>query len=1026
MLAASKIRQLLVSNNNLLIQEILRRNWIPLLLSWLVEGAELPLQIGALWALTNIAAGPPEHTHTLIRHGSIPILLGLLTSDNDEILEQSVWVLGNIAGEGVSSRDAILAAGTVNPLVECLSEHPNSQPLMKIGAWALSNICDGQPRRLVDISNLAPLLATMLHQTDPEVLSHTCWALSHLCDGPPTHLRTMLNSMPTLCARLVELLSHRSWKIVKPALRTIGNIVCAEDDVDYTEIVTEAGAVQSLCGLVSHSNRDIQKEACWTLSNIAAGTVCQIQRVIDSGIMSQIVEIARAPDTDHEVRSEASWVVLNASSCGSDKQIEQLIETGSVGVLNDMLSDSSMRLMALEGIERVLAIGDSKVQRRIDGNKTLKGNPYAYLLSVENIESLYNVNKTTTLGKRLGKIFREHFLACAICSKYYHKESETLKYCEECKGHVCSNCDCRRYHLSYQEVVWGEIESLEDNMKNAKKASKKQKKKKQKAKQKGKKTANDIERDDEKEEDKKDCKADESVVSGRSENPAKLEVKSAPSEVIEKEVSKPTTPGGVWGNPPSILRSTALAAPVQEEEFTAVRGRRKGSKSSSSTRERNESQGSTRSPGISLVDAFPPYPQGPGNSSTLSTAPSNSTPGGRYADVLLNAHSEPVPSNQSPMDFPPLAAPSPTTQKQSSTSVSSATTSAVKKSRSQLKKESKALKSAQAASEAAAMSYATIAAAARSAALNSSSQTSPIHSHSKSPVAQAQSKSIPQSAGQGQVKGGSDLQVQDKDITPLPQPAKIDSHPAVPPGSRATPSQLKSTRGTAQPEIAAPSKPSQKSSTAEAEPQPLSEPQNKVNRSTRSLVAQIASPAVQDNDLGGQSQVRCDKSVNIAESPSGVTAPSQAVPEEPNAPTSVCPPDTDAPHVIPYLGLGDDSSFSLGHLPMSAAPAVEPLSNLLPNPSTSYTSSHAPDMTIPITNQTPAYTLSRSPLVSPENHPSGPHATPSATAPMQSSSMYVDSSYDDDQDYLHTRHAEMLLGDDDDDIRYSGSESAEL
>ena len=72
----------------------------------------------------------------------------------------------------------------------------------------------------------------------------------------------------------VELLSHPSHKIVKPALRTIGNIVCAEDDVDYTDLVTceEADAVSCLAALVASSpSKDLQKEACWTLSNIAAG-----------------------------------------------------------------------------------------------------------------------------------------------------------------------------------------------------------------------------------------------------------------------------------------------------------------------------------------------------------------------------------------------------------------------------------------------------------------------------------------------------------------------------------------------------------------------------------------------------------------------------------------------------------------------------------------------------------------------------------------------------------------------------------
>ena len=66
-------------------------------------------------------------------------------------------------------------------------------------------------------------------------------------------------------------------------------------------MVTEAGAVKYLCALVTHSNRDIQKEACWTLSNIAAGTVGQIQCVLDSDIMVSIVQLARSADTDPEV-----------------------------------------------------------------------------------------------------------------------------------------------------------------------------------------------------------------------------------------------------------------------------------------------------------------------------------------------------------------------------------------------------------------------------------------------------------------------------------------------------------------------------------------------------------------------------------------------------------------------------------------------------------------------------------------------------------------------------------------------------
>lgn len=63
-----------------------------------------------------------------------------------------------------------------------------------------------------------------------------------------------------VCGRLVQLLDHPSSQVVKPALRTIGNVVCAEDDADYTEAILEAGSVVCLKRLIAHPNREIQKE----------------------------------------------------------------------------------------------------------------------------------------------------------------------------------------------------------------------------------------------------------------------------------------------------------------------------------------------------------------------------------------------------------------------------------------------------------------------------------------------------------------------------------------------------------------------------------------------------------------------------------------------------------------------------------------------------------------------------------------------------------------------------------------------
>lgn len=71
----------------------------------------------------------------------------------------------------------------------------------------------------------------MLSSSDVDVLSHSCWAISHLCDGPKSTVFIKQAVDYGICQKLVDLLHHKSLKVVKPALRAVGNIVCVEDEV---------------------------------------------------------------------------------------------------------------------------------------------------------------------------------------------------------------------------------------------------------------------------------------------------------------------------------------------------------------------------------------------------------------------------------------------------------------------------------------------------------------------------------------------------------------------------------------------------------------------------------------------------------------------------------------------------------------------------------------------------------------------------------------------------------------------------
>ncbi|VDK56891.1 unnamed protein product [Anisakis simplex] len=328
------MRRLLSRSKNPPIDEVISSG----LVIAFVQALSVPdekIQFEAAWCITNIVSGTSEQTMAVVTHGAVTPLIQLCYSKNRALAEQAMWALANVIGDSAQLRDHAIECGAIAALETIIQKTDElSTDFIRTLAWTYSNMCrHKKPCLSVDyLRRLAPGIIKLLSQDDKVARQDACWALSYLTDGSDEQIKVASDA--NSLAHLIPLIKSGNDAEVAPAIRVFGNFATGNDCL--TQMVIDAGILSLIKDVVHNAkSQSIQKECCWMMSNILAGTQSQIQSLLNARLLPVIFTALR--DGDFRSKFEASWAVSNLAHGGSAAQIMELCSEEYVTVLCNLL-----------------------------------------------------------------------------------------------------------------------------------------------------------------------------------------------------------------------------------------------------------------------------------------------------------------------------------------------------------------------------------------------------------------------------------------------------------------------------------------------------------------------------------------------------------------------------------------------------------------------------------------------------------------------------------------------------------------
>lgn len=399
-----------------LIRKIFDLKVIPNLLQYMkMESISPYLVLESTWSVVNLTVGDENQIEFMVKRGILDIVLNQLQSNYDEIIEQAVWVIGNLAAESIDMKCSMLKMGFAEILTEKIVKNNFEKKKNLHFIWALSNLCRGTLIHKSQIHSISAFMKILiLFHDEEEAVSHCIHPINDLINKDILE-ELILNTKFLEILLLICIKNNENEKIQEPIIQIICTISCMESNYVKNLVKYKFDDILFLWLTQETIKSSIKKEILYTLSNFMVDSDELIGAVLKSQKQYDILISFCYNNKELALKREAIWCICNITKVGSNTRKKGLIENGILKMFSEnleMQEDSQILLIILEGLENLLEFSFSELQDLNSKNK--------FMILLNNINIFEKLEKL-----QMHKNSKVYHRVVNLCEEYFDLEKKS-------------------------------------------------------------------------------------------------------------------------------------------------------------------------------------------------------------------------------------------------------------------------------------------------------------------------------------------------------------------------------------------------------------------------------------------------------------------------------------------------------------------------------------------------------------------------------------------------------------------------